>query len=311
MRLGLLNARKGLLQVLLPTLKRLPPRAAARVVGGLGRAEYAMNPGLRRRYDGATARAAAHFGIPWDAPDLARRLVGNELRWRVRDHLLDGRPDDQVEPLLTAAGRGHLDAALARGRGAVLLFNHFGAFLMPAHWLVRHGYRLRWLTERPRNVSRLLSRDFGEDGPDGQARLFMSRHADPAEGATSVRRAVRLLKSGWVVQIAGDVRWGGPRAAAARFLGRRYTFSTTWVTLAALSGAPVVPAFGMMREDGSCRVEFQGAFDVPPEAARGHAGEYVQAYLDRLEDRVRAHPDNSSDYFFWAETGEFAVGEAG
>src|SRR5437763_6841171 len=87
LRLGWLNARKGVLQVLLPSLRLLPPRVALKGVSGLGQAQHALNPGLRHRYDVAVTRAAAHFGGDWDARAVGRRLAGNLLRWRVRDRL--------------------------------------------------------------------------------------------------------------------------------------------------------------------------------------------------------------------------------
>jgi KDO2-lipid IV(A) lauroyltransferase len=306
MRLGWLNVRKGLLLVLMPWLRLLPPGLALRFVSALGGAEYTLNPALRHRYDAALSRAAGHFGCHWDLPSVGRALAGNQLRWRVRDHLLDGVPDDRAAPILAAQGRDELDAALAEGKGVILLFNHFGAFLMPAHWLVRHGYPLRWFTERPRNISKMLARTFASDGPTGQRKLFMSRKADRPEGATAIRQAVRILQAGMIVQVAGDVRGTGPRSAPARFLGRTYTFTTTWISLAALAGAPVVPSFGRMEPDGSYLVEFLPAFHVPPDAAKaGLASPWVQRVLDLIEERVRLNPANSSDYFFWEETGEY------
>ena len=306
--LGLLNARRGPLQVILPLVRRLPPRAAARVVAALGASELAWNLPLRRRFEAALARGAADLGCHWDVPALARALAGNLLRWRARDLLLDGLPDDRADALLVADGREHLDAARARGRGVILLFNHFGGFLLPAHWLVRHGYPLRWLTERPRNISRLLARDFTVDGPLGQRKLFMSRTHDAAEGAGAVRRAVRVLQAGMVVQVAGDVRWSGPHTAPGRFLGRTYSFSTTWVKLAAMTGAPLVPTFGFLVPDGSYRVEFHPPYCVPAaDPKAGRSSRWLQACLDLIEDRVRHDPANSSDYFFWSESDDYRV----
>lgn len=190
----------------------------------------------------------------------------------------------------------------------ILLFNHFGAFLMPAHWIVRHGYPLRWFTERPRHVSNLLSRDFGDDGPLGQRRLFISRRLSPKEGSTAVRRAVRVIEAGMVVQLAGDVRWGGARTAPGTFLGRNYQFTTTWVTLAAMTGAPVVPAFCVMTRDGKYDLEFLPELDVPRTATRpDEAAPFVQKNLDEIETRVKLHPENSLDYFFWTDTDRWAA----
>lgn len=189
------------------------------------------------------------------------------------------------------------------------MINHFGAFLMPAHWLMRQGYVLRLQAERSRHVSRLLAREFQTEGPTGQRRLFLSRNASPGESDSEIMRAGRVLSSGALVMIAGDVRWSGPRTAPARFLGRYYTFTTTWAALAAVTGTPVLPAFGLLNPDGSHHVEFLPPFHVPTDAPQtGALAHWVQNYLDVLEQRIRSHPDNSSDYFFWAESQDYQTG---
>lgn len=308
MWLGFLNVRKGVLQALLPALRCLPPRTAARLVGGLGRAEYALNKPMRERFDAALKRGAQHFGCHWNVPALASDLAAIHLRWRVRDLLLDGRSNDRVAPLFHVQGRDALDSAFAQGKGVLLLFNHFGPFLMPAHWLVREGYPLRWFTERPRHISKMVERTFEADGPFGQRRLFMSRAAGPAEGGSAIRRAVRILKAGMIVQIAGDVRGTGPRTAQAQFLGRTYTFTTTWVTLAALTGSPVLPTFSRMDHEGNYHLEFLPSYTIPAEVTRtGQFSPWVQSYLDAIEERVQRHPDNSGDYLFWADSSEYVA----
>jgi lauroyl/myristoyl acyltransferase len=301
------NARKRLLQTILPALRLLPTKLAIRLVARLGEAEYHLNPPMRARFGDAVHRGAEHFGCRWDVPTTARRLAGNHLRWHARDKLLDGLTDAQADAVLHVEGREHLDAALGLGRGVVLLFNHFGPFLMPAHWLVRHGYPLRWFTERPRHISRLVAETFRTEGPLGQRDLFISRKLSPNEGGAAIRRAVRMLRAGMVVQIAGDVRWSGPRCAPGRFLGREYSFTTTWVTLAARTTAPVLPVFAVMRPDGTYHLEFLPAEVIPTQdASPVRAAPWVQRNLDRIEEWVRRYPDNSLDYLFWSEADGFA-----
>jgi hypothetical protein len=300
-----LNIRKGLLRLVMPALRFLPPRAASRLVAGIGQAEYRMFPGLRLRFDRAVERGGHHFGKRWDVAAVGKDLAGNQIRWRARDLLLDGLPDRRVEPLFEVSGREHLDQALAVGKGTILLGNHFGAHLMPAHWLARHGYPLRLYMERPRHVSRLLARQFDSEGPLGQRKLFISRRSDPAEAAGSILRAARVLKAGMVVLLACDVRWSGPHTVPAVFLGRSYTFSATWVALAALTGAPVVPVFCRMDASGAYQLEFLPHELVPDETiAQNQAGPWVQEALRRIEERVGCDPANSNDYFFWTDPAE-------
>jgi KDO2-lipid IV(A) lauroyltransferase len=305
-----MNIRKSLLRVIMPALRALPPRTASRFIAGIGRTEYALIPGLRVRFDRAVARGEQYFGCHWDRAAVGRELAGNQIRWRTRDQLLDGRHQGELASLFEVVGRERLDAALAPGRGVILLGNHFGAHLMPAHWLVREGYPLRLFMERPHHISKFLNRQFETDGPLGQRKLFISRRAGPSESAGSILRAARILKAGMVVLIASDVRWTGPHTAAASFLGREYNFSATWVALAALTGAPVVSVFCRMDPEGAHQLEFLPHFHVPADApGNGQAAHWVQSALSQIEERVQSYPGNSNEYFFWSEFQE-TVSEA-
>jgi KDO2-lipid IV(A) lauroyltransferase len=168
------------------------------------------------------------------------------------------------------------------------------------HWLFRQGYPLRWFGERPRNVSEYLLRQFRSAGAHGQEGLFVSRTATPAEAASTVYHAARLLKAGMLLKVACDVRWDDAKAATTAFLGRSESFSTTWVTLAAMTGASVVPAFCRMDERGTFHLDFRPPLTVPRDARRdGRALPWVEHALADLEAEVKRHPEHSNDYFFW------------
>ena len=203
-----------------------------------------------------------------------------------------------------------LTKLLGQGKGAILLSSHFGGHLLPAHWLFRRGYTVRFFMERPRHVSKYLTRQFETDGPLGQRKLFISRAwgIPPAPPARSSRR--QGPGRGMIVYLAGDVRWTGPNTQVARFLGQQYHFSATWVRLAAISGAPVVPVFCPMLADGTYHIDFRPSFQVPQEASKsGQALSWVKSTLDTLEDEVRRYPDNSNEYFFWSDSDEFTAPE--
>jgi KDO2-lipid IV(A) lauroyltransferase len=297
-----------LVSALLPALRFLPPRRAAQFVQAVGRTRYTIRPDMRRAVNSAVERANAYFGGPWDARAVSRDLVGNTILWQMRDRLFDGHADDPVSNLFEVIGRHNLEAAFAQNRGVVLLCNHFGAHMHPAHWMVRNDYPLRLFMERPRTISRFLSKDFDSEGPTGQRKLFISRKAKPAESASSILRACGVIRSGCALYIAGDVRWSGQLSIPVSFLGRRFSLSMTWVTLAALTGAPVVAEFCVHQPDGTYQLEFLEPFHVPKEDQQPQrAGPWVERYLQELENRVRRYPSNSNDYFFWDEMGEAAA----
>ena len=96
-----LNIRKWFLRFVMPLLRRLPPSAATRFVTGIGRVEYAPLSKVRVRFDVAVERADKQLGGHWNVPEVVRKLVGNQIRWRARDLLLDGLPDRVVAPCST------------------------------------------------------------------------------------------------------------------------------------------------------------------------------------------------------------------
>lgn len=297
-----LNVRRFLLRTILPVLRRLPLPVASRMIAGIGHTEYRHLSELRENFDSAVARAGQALNCSWDVPAVGFRLAGNQIRWRLRDLLIDGVSDRRALAMFALEGRAHLDDAKAQGKGVIILACHYGAHLLPAHWLFRARYPLRFYMERPRHVSKYMTKQFETDGPLGQDKLFISRKGDAAGAAGSILRAARVLNAGMLVYLAGDVRWTGPHTQPARFLGREFTFSATWVNLAALTGAPVVPVFCQMRDDGRYQVEFRPGFQVPSDAVKtGQAGHWVQTYLSLLEEQVRLHPENSNEYFFWTE----------
>jgi lauroyl/myristoyl acyltransferase len=233
---------------------------------------------------------------------VSRELAGNHVLWRTRDLLLDGVPDQRVRDMFTVIGRENLDAAFKLGRGCIILANHFGAHLLPAHWLFRESFPVRFYMERPRHISRYMARHFDSDGPLGQDKLFISRQGVPADSASSILRAARTIKAGMLLYLAGDVRWTGQLTESARFLGRTMRFSTTWVVLAAMTDAPVVMVFCRMEPDGRYHIEFRPAFHVPKETVeRKDQARWVQHFIESLEEQVRRYPTNSNEYFFWEE----------
>lgn len=298
----LLNVRKYLLRRVLPILRVFPLPLASRLVAGIGKTEYRLMASLRASYLEAVTRAREVMGCAWDVDSVSLDLAGNQVWWRTRDLLLDGVDDRRAEPMFLVSGRELFDDALSEGKGVILLTSHFGGHLLPAHWLARRGYPLRFFMERPRHVSKFLERQFAVDGPLAQEKLFISRKGDANGSAGSILRAARALGAGMTLYLAGDVRWTGAHTQTATFLGRRFQFSATWVNLASMTGAPVIPVFCHMQPDGRYHIQFHPPFRVPPDAMPTEQVQpWVQSFLTLLEAQVRLHPSNSNEYFFWPE----------
>jgi KDO2-lipid IV(A) lauroyltransferase len=293
-----MNFRKWVMnRIAVPVLRRLPLARATDYVEAIGRWEFDRLPGLREHIIHAVSEARTRLNVDWDTKATARNLSGRLTRWRLRDILLDGPDAELALNSFEIVGLEHFEQARAQGRGVILLSNHFGGHMLPAHWMLRHGIDFRFLTERPRHVSRALDDYFRSTGPVGQQELFISRKRSGNDGVSSLMRSLRILKSQYVLLLASDVRWANNLSVTARFLGERWKFTPIWAVLSQRSNAPVVSVYCSMLPEGKHRIEFAPPLNIAPDA---NLDEIVQNELSRLESRVLADPENANDYFFWA-----------
>jgi KDO2-lipid IV(A) lauroyltransferase len=303
-----LNIRKGFLKRMLPFIRWMPLTTVSGVLSGFGKLEYRLHKPLRAAFQEAVRKANDTLSCDWDVPSISRELAGNQILWRTRDLLLDGMSDEKANQMFAVTGREHLDAAIAEGKGCMVLTSHFGAHMLPAHWLYRRNYPLRLYMERPRNVSRFMSQRFTSEGPISQDKLFISRKGESTDAAGSILRAARALKAGMLLFLAGDVRWSGQMTEQAHFLGRDMRFSTTWLILASMTRSPVVVVYCRIGPDRRYHIEFRPPFHIPSDVQRdGQMAYWVQHFVSLLEEQIRLYPTNSNDYLFWTEDGGLAA----
>jgi KDO2-lipid IV(A) lauroyltransferase len=300
--MGRLNGSKlrKKLAVRTALLRAVSPWAASGLQAWLGEVGYALaGAENRQRFLRPLARWKAVLDADWDLDRTAHAMAGCELRWLTRDLVLDGISTSRFDRLVRVRGREHLDAAREAGQGVILLLSHYGSHMLPAHWAVRAGLPFRVYMERPHTISKLLARHFDQGGERGQADLFISRReAGAAESARSILRAVQILKAGMILGIAGDVRWTGAHTASAQFLGSEQSFTSTWVALAGMTGAPAVPTFAHMDSDGGFTLEFE-----PPMTVRRGSDPtlHVQGFLRCVEARLKSDPAGAVEYISWPE----------
>jgi len=217
------------------------------------------------------------------------------------------------------AGREHLDAALAEGRGAVLATAHLGWWLLVAPILRLHGVpvvqtggpyfekRRQARADRARRQSRFrrfVDRRTRSEGHLGPEDLAITLDVRPLLAALSRNRPIL---------IAGD----GKRSlefASFPLLGRPYALPTGFVKIAIAARCPVVPVFALEGgTPGTIRVEIR-----PPLAidASAPVAENLALYARVLDAQLRATPhlwsrwvapDPFEERRAWAEGGYLAA----
>jgi phosphatidylinositol dimannoside acyltransferase len=282
-------------KVVLPGLSRLGPEACDSALTLFGRAIARANASRRREIARAVHRANEILGAGWDEPQTCQGVASNLARFSARDYPLDGVADEDVLERFDTEGAEHLDAALAQGRGVVLVGSHLGAHVSAQHWLYRRGVPLRLLVQRPRHVSNDLHARFDLDAIHPQSDFFLKRSMTPAEAVERLLRARSALRDGLAVYLSGDILWPGPNCRHGRLLGVDRTFLAIWADLAAHARAPVVFLFAKHRPGGRYALTFTPPQTIEP----GGEDQAVASFLGRLEDEIARNPADAVAYLLW------------
>ncbi len=195
-----------------------------------------------------------------------------------------GLPRVSPEALLARCrfeGTEHLDGALARGRGVLLLTAHLG------------NWELAGLALAARGVPFLaVGRTQSNPWVDRRAKELRERFggvAVPHRGA--VRPVLRALQRGAVVGFLMDQRPRGEEAVSSRFFGRTVATNAGLAAIALRTGSPVLPGFSV-REGRVHRLRFEPVVEMPEAGTRQERVATATAVFDAsIEAAVRRTPE--------------------
>lgn len=233
-----------------------------------------------------------------------RELVADTYRvgWRTHlEELLLGKLDAQSwMRWMRFEGQENLDAALAAGKGAIVLFPHVGNFMMMIASVSLAGYPYTQYAARgmaPAEIASAHPDTFGHSRWRVEARAARESNEDrlPARFITletPIRHLYRRLEANEVVGIAFDGRIG-KRFVPTPWLGRTALVNPGPYRLATSTGAAIVPTLCHTPEDGPDVCTF-----APPIFPRGRSPEaLLAAYLgEAAEPFVTRHAAN---YGLW------------
>lgn len=211
------------------------------------------------------ALAAAHYR------SMGIGLFETGLTWWAPDHQL---------PPCEIHGREHLEAARARGKGVLLLTAHFTTLELCGRLLSRH-FPLGGLYREPDN--RVIAR---------QMRRGRIDKLIPAIPMDDLRALIRALKDGHIIWYAPDQGKKSKLSAVLPFFGVPALTNTATSRLAAMTGAAVVPYFGIRKPDGSYHLDILPPLDEFPSGDD-------RADAIRINRLMEEHIRKAPDQYFW------------
>jgi phosphatidylinositol dimannoside acyltransferase len=249
-------------------------RHAAAIPGGA--AWFWLSAGQRRA---ALENYAAALGRDRSDPEVARvarRAFENYGRMLMEFVLIGSLSGDELLGRITVDGREHLDAALARGRGAIMAVPHMGSWDMAGSFAGALGYRISAVAERfPGSLNDAVVR---------------TRQRFGLEVITMGRPAVRAigdaLQANRVVALLCDLEQGP--GVGVRFFGRPAVVPGGPAAFALKTGAAVIPGCQWSTGPGRHHIHV----DPPLPIHEGETKEEVmQRVVARFENFIKEHPD--------------------
>lgn len=246
----------------------------------------------------ATEQLRLLFGdrpLPQGEDDILReawrQTMFNELEVLRYPHL-DPAGIDEV---CVVEGREHLDAALAKGRGAIVLIGHFGAnqMIMPA--LGHAGYRMNQLSAPPPVWADILretrTTPLWERVLERRWELEQRLPVRHISVFKFLRPALSCLQDNEVLGLAFD-GGGGRRWTQVKLLNRTANVAVMPAQLARKTGAAILPTL-VVREPGDRR--HRVIIRPPVECTRtgdrdADLQRTMQAFVDVFAEWVTRHP---------------------
>jgi len=191
----------------------------------------------------------------------------------------------RIERTVSLAGAEHLDRALEKGKGAILVAGHLGNWEYLAT-LPTMGYPMTFLVGEQHNML--------VDGLMNRMRARFGGEIVPLTG--SLKGVFRALRSNRVVAMLSD-QDAGSRGTFVEFFGRQASTPYGSGRFAAATGAALLPGMVVGRGRGNHEIVVCPEIEPPPDGTDSDeaARLYTQAYTREFERLVRSDPEQ----YFW------------
>ncbi len=216
---------------------------------------------------------------------IARRSVRNFFYAFAEIGFALYKPLDEIRNKIPIQGKAHLEKALAKRKGVIVLSAHLGNFFLLGTRLAAEGYCTRVLVKPTYRDSKRF-----DELMDGYRLRLGQRTIRARPRRMAARELIQALRRNELaILIADEFRSKG---VSVPFFGRYVRARRGPATLAMRTGAAVVPMCLVREQSGNLKLIIEPEIEL---VRTGHPGQDVVANTLRLtqwlETTVRAYPD--------------------
>ena len=257
-------------------LRAVPRGVRHAVAAPGGTAWYWLSPGQRRAALDNYAAALGRRPTDPDVARVARRAFQNYGRMLMDFLLIESLTPQEVVERITIDGREHLDAALARGRGAIMAAPHMGSWDMAGAYAGAVGYPISAVAEKfPGSLNDAVVRTRRRFGMN----VIML-------GRSAIRAITEALQANHIVALLCDLEQGP--GLDVRFFGRHAIVPGGPAALALKTGAALMPACQYAVAPGRHHIHLEPALAVNEGDTKERL---MQRVIDRFEEFIKKRPD--------------------
>ncbi len=185
-----------LFRVGIAIIPRLPQRQAQRIALGVGWLLWALLPGPRRQVRENLRHVPRLAANPPALRRAVRQVFGNSLLNYLDFFRLPSITPQELADYWEVVGMEHVDAALARGRGCILISGHLGNFDYAMRHFANLGYKLTVTQEhlQPERLHQLVM----------QTRNATGVHWAPVDSPSGLRQLFGALRRNEIVIMPAD-----------------------------------------------------------------------------------------------------------
>ena len=192
------------------------------------------------------------------------------------------KPDQVLKPLAHVHGLENLERARAAGKGVILMSAHFTNVDFTGRLLLL--FYADFCAMYRKNENPVVEYVMGRS---------RDRHTTGAIQSNNIRAMIKALRQGKAVWYASDRNTKRSQAVFVKFFGQMASTNSAASRLSRMTGAKLVPFYGVRRADGNG----YDLFVLP--ALEDFPGESIEADSQRLNDMIEGWVRQYPEQYLW------------